>query len=382
MKKLLFAITLTTLTSLGFAAEDNDLVQVKGYTRYTDPEKQVSPDEMGALSEEEIKSLILETHKRVNAFREENGKPPLVIHPRINWWSQQHSEWMAAHRYGLSHTGADERYRELAEELSKVRSGGENVALINPLYWDAVEGAVKGWINSPGHRANMVGDFNLTGFGVAKSTNGTWWFTQFFIKSADEEFVQQTKREAYEWNGGSAPETPSDENEQEEPNENSDGENNTGETPDINDPEVTKKLHDFPLIAFRQEVLKACNDYRNSIGKRELIEHAIPNYYAQRHSDSIAVGKYAFSDEDIALRYRMVRNYIPRIRRYIEWYAKVPVETSNPSEQAVNQWRAQLGQWGELHMNYNIFGCGISKSDDGNYYYTVIVVESGHEAFQ
>jgi len=42
--------------------------------------------------------------------------------------------------------------------------------------------AVKGWINSPGHQKNMVGDYNLTGIGIAKNNVGEYYFTQLFVK--------------------------------------------------------------------------------------------------------------------------------------------------------------------------------------------------------
>ena len=42
--------------------------------------------------------------------------------------------------------------------------------------------AVKGWMRSPGHRANILEqDFNQTGIGVARSNDGTIFITQIFI---------------------------------------------------------------------------------------------------------------------------------------------------------------------------------------------------------
>ena len=45
------------------------------------------------------------------------------------------------------------------------------------------EKAVVGWINSPGHHKNIVGDFNLTGIGIAKNNEGKYYFNQIFIKT-------------------------------------------------------------------------------------------------------------------------------------------------------------------------------------------------------
>jgi uncharacterized protein YkwD len=58
---------------------------------------------------------------------------------------------------------------------------GENLAFMKG-YPDPVSVAVKGWINSPGHQKNMVGDYNLTGIGIAKNNAGEYYFTQLFVK--------------------------------------------------------------------------------------------------------------------------------------------------------------------------------------------------------
>ncbi len=41
---------------------------------------------------------------------------------------------------------------------------------------------VDGWLHSPGHRRNIMGDFRLTGIGVAEAANGMIYFTQIFVK--------------------------------------------------------------------------------------------------------------------------------------------------------------------------------------------------------
>ena len=40
------------------------------------------------------------------------------------------------------------------------------------------------WMNSAGHRANILSaSYNQIGVGVAKAANGTYYWTQMFIKS-------------------------------------------------------------------------------------------------------------------------------------------------------------------------------------------------------
>jgi uncharacterized protein YkwD len=41
---------------------------------------------------------------------------------------------------------------------------------------------VESWINSQGHRKNILGNYRYTGIGISKSTDGKIYFTQVFVK--------------------------------------------------------------------------------------------------------------------------------------------------------------------------------------------------------
>jgi uncharacterized protein YkwD len=57
-------------------------------------------------------------------------------------------------------------------------TAGENIAYGQP---DA-QTVVNGWMNSPGHRANILnGSFKQTGIGVYRDAKGTYYWTQMFI---------------------------------------------------------------------------------------------------------------------------------------------------------------------------------------------------------
>lgn len=372
--------------------------------RYNDPAQAVQSTDIGALSQDELRSLILEAHRQANAFRAENGKAPLAILPDINHWSQIHSEWMAARRYGMSHEGFMERIDLLKEQIPKIHGGGENVAFIFGMIPDPVTRSMKGWIKSPGHRENLLRDFNLCGYGIARSKNGSWHLTHLFIKCADESYVSKVRNN--EWNGGpkeeepiaeepveeepapeepapeeSAPEEPApEEPAPEEPVKEEPAVEEPKEIPDINDEAVRRKLHDFPQHYFRYLVMEEFNKLRATVNRRDLFEHPIPHYYSQRHSDSMAVGKYPLGDTGIKGRLSMVKNYLPQIRNMAEWYAKIPIDHPNPSKAAADQWAADGKKRGIIYSHYNLFGCGISKSDDGHYYYSVMLLFSTHPA--
>lgn len=46
---------------------------------------------------------------------------------------------------------------------------------------DIAKVAVDGWIESPGHRKNLLGKSIFCGIGVHQNAKGTWYLTQLFI---------------------------------------------------------------------------------------------------------------------------------------------------------------------------------------------------------
>jgi uncharacterized protein YkwD len=78
----------------------------------------------------------------------------------------------------FGHDGFRQRIDLITSRLGKLHVAAENVAS-GPM--DARE-VVDGWLHSPGHRRNIMGDFRLTGIGVAEAANGMLYFTQIFVK--------------------------------------------------------------------------------------------------------------------------------------------------------------------------------------------------------
>ena len=72
-------------------------------------------------------------------------------------------------------------YFEVRKEGLKDRGAkivGENVAFGYP----TAEEVVNAWLNSPGHRANIEGNYTHSGFGVMQAPDGRYYFTQLFYK--------------------------------------------------------------------------------------------------------------------------------------------------------------------------------------------------------
>ena len=128
-----------------------------------------------------IAELEKQVHQQVNQYRTLQNLPRLQLDSRISEQSRRHSQDMAKRGGGsISHDGFEQRVKAIAQSIP-YSSAAENVAY-NFGQSNPAEVTVEGWINSPGHRQNMEGDFDLTGIGIAQSDRGDYYFTQIFIK--------------------------------------------------------------------------------------------------------------------------------------------------------------------------------------------------------
>ena len=110
----------------------------------------------------------------INAHRQRRGCPALVWSDGGARAAQAHSADMARRRY-FSHTSPDgsqpwDRLRAQGVAFSRA---AENIAMTG----SGAQDAVRLWINSPGHRANIENcALTHTGIGVA----GSYWTQIFF----------------------------------------------------------------------------------------------------------------------------------------------------------------------------------------------------------
>lgn len=117
----------------------------------------------------------------VNAERSRRGLAPLRSDARLGTAAQRHSEDQAR-RGRMSHTGSDgssagDRIRRAGYVW---RSWAENVAH----GYSSPEAVVAGWMNSPGHRRNILSANVDTGVGVAIGADGRTYWTQVFATPA------------------------------------------------------------------------------------------------------------------------------------------------------------------------------------------------------
>jgi len=126
------------------------------------------------------KSLILgkKALDYTNNFRQRQGLPPVAWHYALTAAAQAHSAAMARHDVPFGHDGSKQRIASLP--LRAYRSS-ENVYMTNA-QGNTAKDAVDGWIASPGHHANLIGDYNHCGVGVCQNSDGYWYYTQIFTR--------------------------------------------------------------------------------------------------------------------------------------------------------------------------------------------------------
>jgi uncharacterized protein YkwD len=126
-----------------------------------------------------IAALEHAVHERVNRHRRARGLAPLDLDSRVARQARLHSQAMAAGTTPFGHDGFEGRVEALRRVMSCARTA-ENVAS-NQGHRDPASEAVRGWLESRGHRQNIEGRYELTGVGVARNRKGEVFFTQIFV---------------------------------------------------------------------------------------------------------------------------------------------------------------------------------------------------------
>lgn len=121
-----------------------------------------------------IATQLLDAH---NQSRAAKGLRPLALNPQLVKAAQSHSDFMAA-RGKLAHSGIGDGspWDRIAAAGYRMSSAAENVA------WNqqGVNQVMKSWMNSPGHRSNILGAYREFGGAVAYGKDGSpYWTTDF-----------------------------------------------------------------------------------------------------------------------------------------------------------------------------------------------------------
>jgi uncharacterized protein YkwD len=113
----------------------------------------------------------------VNEDRKAHGLASLQMNEMESSLALKHSHDMAVGKVKFGHDGFNKRAKAIQKELGSVEVG-ENVAE-GPM---TAREVVDGWLNSPGHKKNIEGNFILTGIGYDLDKKGNIYFTQIFSR--------------------------------------------------------------------------------------------------------------------------------------------------------------------------------------------------------
>jgi uncharacterized protein YkwD len=114
----------------------------------------------------------------INQYRASIGLSQLQMITAASDQATKHSIEMANRLTPFGHDGFDERINNIRNKIGFLHASAENVAYGKLTAKEVVDL----WINSPGHKKNIEGDYALTGIGVAKDANGLVFYTQIFVR--------------------------------------------------------------------------------------------------------------------------------------------------------------------------------------------------------
>lgn len=134
------------------------------------------------LSQAEAKSDLQSEQEilaGINHYRAEQGLSPLKALASLKEEAVLHSQAMADKKVAFGHAGFSQRSSRVFKHFKSAKGLAENVAF----NFKDPSRVVAQWINSPGHRQNIEGNYNLTGIGMAWDKDGRVYVTQIFLRA-------------------------------------------------------------------------------------------------------------------------------------------------------------------------------------------------------
>ena len=122
------------------------------------------------------KEIELEILELINSYRISENLSPLNNLSIIKSVAFTHTDYMVSVNQ-VSHDNFYKRKTSLVENVSATKVT-ENVAYA----YSSAQSVVNAWLDSPGHRANIEGDFTDFEISAEMNSEGKWFFTNIFIK--------------------------------------------------------------------------------------------------------------------------------------------------------------------------------------------------------
>jgi uncharacterized protein YkwD len=128
-----------------------------------------------------LEALEQTTFTLVNNYRITKNLSPLVWNDALATVARAHSQQMGRGTVPMGHAGFEDRVAVIQKTMA-VRAIAENVAYTVG-YENPADVAVQGWLQSPGHLANIENSqYTQTGIGITINEEGSYFFTQIFIQ--------------------------------------------------------------------------------------------------------------------------------------------------------------------------------------------------------
>ncbi|WP_298220414.1 CAP domain-containing protein [Flavobacterium sp.] len=125
----------------------------------------------------EYNSDELQLADLINEHRVSLGLNPLQLINHVSYKSEEHNEYMIARKV-VNHDLFPERSENIIEVLGAVKVN-ENVAY----NFVSSNSALNAWLNSPGHKSNIEGNFTHFGISIRQDeTTGKKYYTNIFVK--------------------------------------------------------------------------------------------------------------------------------------------------------------------------------------------------------
>lgn len=117
-----------------------------------------------------------ELFEMINTYRASIGLNEMEFESTTYYYATLHTDYMIS-KGNTSH----DNFTQRAENISK-RTGAVFVAENVARNYDTIEEAFEAWLESPGHRVNIEGEYNYSAISINQNSNGDLYFTQLFFR--------------------------------------------------------------------------------------------------------------------------------------------------------------------------------------------------------
>tara|TARA_R110000751_G_scaffold127491_1_gene229578 strand:- start:605 stop:1180 length:576 start_codon:yes stop_codon:yes gene_type:complete len=121
-------------------------------------------------------TLEAELFQMINSYRASIGLNAMEFESATYYYATLHTDYMIS-QGKTSH----DNFTQRAENIAK-RTGAVFVAENVARNYDTINEAFEAWLDSPGHRVNIEGDYNYSAISINENNNGDLYFTQLFFR--------------------------------------------------------------------------------------------------------------------------------------------------------------------------------------------------------